>query len=73
VDDERHVEERKFGIYYEDEYDYLQHLKPPGSAVLEPVGLGQAAAAGPGSRAATGPGLGNQKQVCVCVCVVCTT
>ncbi len=32
--------QKKFGIYFEDDYDYLQHMKAPGTAVLEPVGLG---------------------------------
>ena len=27
-------EEKKFGIYFDDEYDYLQHLKPRGDGVL---------------------------------------
>ena len=32
-------EQHKYGIYYDDEYDYLQHLREPGTAVLEPVGV----------------------------------
>ena len=31
-------EQQSYGIYYDDDYDYLQHLKEPGTAVLEPVG-----------------------------------
>lgn len=26
-------------MYFEDDYDYLQHLKSPGTALLQPVGL----------------------------------
>ncbi|CAH1255161.1 Hypp1469 [Branchiostoma lanceolatum] len=35
--EKRREEQRKFGVYFEDEYDYLQHLKEPGQAVLEPT------------------------------------
>ena len=38
-EEDRHTEQHKYGIFYNDEYDYLQHLKQPGTAVLEPVGL----------------------------------
>ncbi|XP_078595272.1 protein LTV1 homolog [Branchiostoma floridae x Branchiostoma japonicum] len=34
--EKRREEQRKYGVYFEDEYDYLQHLKEPGQAVLEP-------------------------------------
>lgn len=42
-DEDRIKEQQKFGIYFEDNYDYLQHLKAPGAAVLEPrtVGTGR--------------------------------
>ena len=29
----------KFGIYLDDGYDYLQHLRAPGTALMEPAGL----------------------------------
>ncbi|XP_064383556.1 protein LTV1 homolog isoform X2 [Halichondria panicea] len=36
--EDHHLQEQfKYGIDYEDEYDYLQHLKEPGTAVLQPV------------------------------------
>ncbi|XP_019645219.1 PREDICTED: protein LTV1 homolog [Branchiostoma belcheri] len=35
--EKRREEQRKYGVYFEDEYDYLQHLKEPGEAVLEPI------------------------------------
>lgn len=38
-EDDRYEEQHKYGIFYDDEYDYLQHLKEPGTAVLEPVGF----------------------------------
>ena len=36
--DDRLSEQQKYGIYFDDDYDYLQHLKEPGATVLEPVG-----------------------------------
>lgn len=36
--DDRLTEQQKYGIYFDDDYDYLQHLKEPGATVLEPVG-----------------------------------
>ena len=36
--EDHHLQEQfKYGIEFEDEYDYLQHLKEPGTAVLQPV------------------------------------
>ena len=35
----RHTEQKKFGISFEDEYDYLQHLEAPASTTSELVGL----------------------------------
>lgn len=36
--EDRVQEQQRYGIFYDDDYDYLQHLKDPGTAVLEPVG-----------------------------------
>ena len=30
-------EQERFGIFFQDDYDYLQHLRVPGTAVLEPI------------------------------------
>ena len=30
-------EQQKYGILFEDDYDYMQHLRAPETAVLEPV------------------------------------
>ena len=35
--DERKEEQKKFGIYFDDDYDYLQHLQEPGLAVSSEV------------------------------------
>ncbi len=37
TEDERVQEQQKYGVYYQDEYDYLQHLRQPETAVLEPT------------------------------------
>ena len=53
-------EQIKYGIFFDDDYDYLQHLKKPEMVVMEPV---------------IAPGQGDDDQgtvstvVCVCVCV----
>lgn len=28
-DEERRAEQRKYGVFFDDDYDYLQHLKEP--------------------------------------------
>ena len=35
--EERKKELRDFGVFYEDDYDYLQHLKPRTDTSLEPL------------------------------------
>lgn len=36
-DEERRAEQRKYGVFFDDDYDYLQHLKEPaGPAELIP-------------------------------------
>ena len=35
--DSRLVQQQVYGISYSDDYDYLQHLKAPGTALLEPA------------------------------------
>ena len=34
--EEQLTEQQKYGIFFDDGYDYLQHLKEPGATVLEP-------------------------------------
>ena len=33
---DRVAEQQKYGILYSDDYDYLQHLREPGSSLMEP-------------------------------------
>ena len=54
--DERKEEQKKFGIYFDDDYDYLQHLQEPGLAVSSEVCCVCVTANG-------------CVPVCVCVCV----
>ncbi len=35
AEEERLEEQQKYGIYYQDDYDYLQHLRGPRTAVQE--------------------------------------
>ncbi|XP_028402641.1 protein LTV1 homolog [Dendronephthya gigantea] len=35
--EERKKEQRDYGVFYEDDYDYLQHLKPRTDTTLEPL------------------------------------
>ena len=35
--EEQLAQQSYYGVHYTDEYDYLQHLKEPGTSVLEPV------------------------------------
>lgn len=37
--DKRKEEQRKFGVFFDDEYNYLQHLKEVGLAELVPLGM----------------------------------
>ena len=36
VSQDRVAEQQKYGILYSDDYDYLQHLREPGSSLMEP-------------------------------------
>nr|XP_045015571.1 protein LTV1 homolog [Jaculus jaculus] len=46
-DEERRAEQRKYGVFFDDNYDYLQHLKEPSA----PAELVPASTAGPPARA----------------------
>ena len=35
--EDRLAQQRLYGVHYDDDYDYLQHLKEPGTAVMEPA------------------------------------
>ncbi|XP_005608270.2 protein LTV1 homolog [Equus caballus] len=42
-DEERRAEQRKYGVFFDDDYDYLQHLKEPsGPSELVPTGTSSA-------------------------------
>lgn len=50
-DEERRAEQRKYGVFFDDDYDYLQHLKEPyGPSELIPTSTFSALSGGDGKE-----------------------